>query len=78
MDTTDLRRYVNRAVKTAERIMYDAYDAGDTDTALKAVTRLTQAAQAYLKVIEADELEARIAALEKWVEEQSTPSKQKP
>jgi hypothetical protein len=67
MDVSDLRRYTTRAVKTAERIMYDAYDEGDTDTALKAVTRLTQAAQTYLKVLEADELEARIEALEEAV-----------
>ena len=68
MDTADLRRYVNRAVKAAERIMYDSYERGDTDTALKAVTRLTQAAQTYLKVLEADELEARVEALEEAAE----------
>lgn len=67
MDVSDLRRYTMRAVKAAERILYDAYDAGDTDTALKAVTRLTQAAQTYLKVLEADDLEARIEALEEAV-----------
>jgi hypothetical protein len=64
MDTGDLRRYVTRAVKAAERIMYDAYGRGDEDLALKACTRLTQAAQTYLKVLEADELEERIEALE--------------
>jgi hypothetical protein len=67
MDTTDLRRYVNRAVKASERIMYDAYERGEDDLALKAATRLTQAAQTYLKVLEADELEDRIEALEKTV-----------
>ena len=72
MDTSDLRRYVMRAVKTAERIMYDAYERGDDDTALKACTRLTQAGQTYLKVLEADELEERIEALEERVEEQRT------
>jgi len=64
MDTGDLRRYVTRAVKAAERVMYDAYGRGDEDLALKACTRLTQAAQTYLKVLEADELEERIEALE--------------
>jgi len=68
MDTSDLRRYTMRAVKAAERILYDSYDRGDTDTALKAVTRLTQAAQTYLKVLEADELEERIEALEEAIE----------
>ena len=71
MDTGDLRRYVMRAVKTAERIMYDSYEAGDDDTALKAATRLTQAAQTYLKVLEADELEERIEALEETVEQRA-------
>lgn len=70
MDVSDLRRYTMRAVKTAERIMYDSYERGDTDTALKAVTRLTQAAQCYLKVLEADELEERIEALEHWQQAQ--------
>jgi hypothetical protein len=54
-------------VKTAERIMYRAYDRGDEEQALKALTRLTQANQTYLKVLEADELEARIEALEEAV-----------
>ena len=78
MDVSDLRRYTMRAVKTAERIMYDSYERGDTDTALKAVTRLTQAAQTYLKVLEADELEERIEALEAWQQAQrnGTPNPQ--
>ena len=74
MDTGDLRRYVNRAVKAAERIMYDAYERGDDDLALKACTRLTQAAQTYLKVLEADELEERIEALEEWAENDRSTS----
>jgi hypothetical protein len=64
MDADDLRRYMTRAVKCAERIMYDAYDDGDRETALKAVTRLTQASHALLKVLEAHELEERVTALE--------------
>jgi uncharacterized small protein (DUF1192 family) len=71
IDTGDLRRYVMRAVKTAERIMYDAYEGGDKETALKACTRLTQAGQTYLKVLEADELEERIEALEETVEQRA-------
>jgi hypothetical protein len=69
MDVNDLRRYMTRAVKCAERIMYDAYDDGDRETALKAVTRLTQASHALLKVVEADELVARVEALEAAMEE---------
>ena len=72
MDASDLRRYTMRAVKAAERIMYDSYERGDTDTALKAVTRLTQAAQCYLKVLEADELEERIEAIEERLNERES------
>lgn len=64
MDGEDLRRYQTRAVKAAERILYDSYEEGDRDAALKAVTRLTQAVQCYLRVLEAHELEERVAALE--------------
>jgi hypothetical protein len=71
MDASDLRRYVMRAVKASERIMYDAYDRGDDDLALKAATRLTQAAQTYLKVLEADDLEERIEAIEAALENQT-------
>jgi len=63
----DARRLQWRAVKTAERIMYKAYDRGDEEQALKALTRLNQANQTYLKVLEADELEERIEALEEAV-----------
>lgn len=72
MDTGDLRRYVTRAVKCAERVMYDAYERGDEERALTAATRLQQAARTYLKVLEADELEERIERLEEWAEGQST------
>ena len=72
MDTSDLRRYTMRAVKTAERIMYDSYERGDEDTALKAVTRLTQAAQCYMKVLEADEFEERLEAVEERLNERES------
>jgi hypothetical protein len=60
----DVRRRQMRALKTAERIMYDAYENGDTDTALKAATRVTQATRCYLKTVEADEVMDRLEALE--------------
>lgn len=62
-DVGDMRRYQARAVKAAERLLYDAYERGDDDTALKAVTRLTQAVQCYLKVLVHD-LEERVEAPE--------------
>ena len=68
LDPSDLMRYATRAVKTAERIMYDAYQDGERELALKACTRLTQAAQTYVRVVEAAELEERVAKLERAVE----------
>jgi len=63
-DLEDARRRQMRAVKTAERIMYEAYEAGKTDLALTASTRLTQAVRCYLKVMEATDFEKRIERLE--------------
>ena len=40
------------------------HTAEETDTALRAVTATIQAAQAYARLIETTELEARIAAIE--------------
>jgi hypothetical protein len=65
LDTVeDLRRRQMRALKTAERIMYESYENGDMEGALKAATRLTQAARCYLKTVEADEVMDRLEALE--------------
>lgn len=64
MDAADARRYMTRAVKTAEKIMYESYERGDVDTTLAACTRITQATQVLLKCIDADELTARIERLE--------------
>jgi hypothetical protein len=72
VDVDDLRRYQTRAVKAAEKIMYRAFAEGDMDTALKANTRLTQAVQTYLKVIQAHDLEERITALEEAQERQQS------
>ena len=69
-DVDDMRRYQTRAVKSAERLLYDAYERGDDDTALKAVTRLTQAVQCYLKVLQVHDLEERVEALEEQMQSQ--------
>lgn len=66
-DLEDARRRQMRAVKTAERIMYDAYEEGDDELALTAATRLTQAVRCYVKVVEASEIEQRISSLENAV-----------
>jgi len=68
MDLEGARRRQMRAVKTAERIMYDAYEEGDDELALTAATRLTQAVRCYVKVVEASEIEERISALESAVQ----------
>ena len=68
MAPADLMRYATRAVKAAERIMYDSYAEGDREMTLKAVTRLTQAAQMYARVVEVAELEERVAAIEASLE----------
>lgn len=64
MDLDATRRRQMRAVKAAERIMYDSYERGDVETALKACTRLTQAVRCYIRVLEAQEFEDRISRLE--------------
>jgi hypothetical protein len=64
MDTADVLRSQLRAVKASERILYESYENGNDERALKAVTRLTQAVQTYLKALEAADLEDRIEALE--------------
>ena len=71
IDTDSLTRYSTRAVKAAERILYDAYNRGDDELALKAATRLTQAVQTHLKALEFAELEERLSALEAAVERRS-------
>jgi hypothetical protein len=74
LDTVeDLRRRQMRALKTAERIMYESYENGDMEGALKAATRLTQAARCYLKTVEAHELEERVEALEEKYAEVNGP-----
>lgn len=64
-DVSDARRLQWRAVKSAERLIYDYYEQGDREGCRKAVTALTQAIRCYASVVELDELEARIERLER-------------
>lgn len=69
-DLPDVRRIAWRAMKLAEHV---AYDEGATKAEiLTASSRLTQAVQAYLKVLEAADLTERVEALERAVEARST------
>lgn len=65
-DLDDARRIQWRAVRAAERVMYDPQ--ATRSEVLNAVTRITQAVRCYLAVIEAAELEARVAALEELLQ----------
>jgi hypothetical protein len=69
-DLEDLRRIQWRAVKMAERVAYDPR--ATRDEVLKASTRITQATTAYLRVLEADDLEKRVEALEEAQERQQS------
>jgi hypothetical protein len=62
-DLADARLSLWQAVKTAEDLLLDAGQ--DAATTLRAVHALTQACTAYAKLVEAGELEARIAELER-------------
>lgn len=65
-DIDDVKRVAWRAIKLAEHV---AYDEGATKSEmLSASARMTQAVQAYLKVLEAGELEERVAAIEATLE----------
>lgn len=59
---TDLRRRLWQAVEAATDIVTDPE--ADAALRLRAVHGLTQASGSYLKLVEADEFEARLAALE--------------
>lgn len=63
-----LRMRVHRALRTAEKVMYQAGREGDRSDALRAATVVQQTARTYLKVLEVDELEERVEALEQAYE----------
>lgn len=68
-DGRDVRRRVMRALRCAERLMYERYEQGDHEGALDAVTRVQQAARCYLKAMEVHSLERRVEALEERLSE---------
>lgn len=70
-DLSDARRLQWRAVKASERLVYDAYEAGDREEARKAVTTLTQATRAYVSIVEKHELEERLERVERAIETQA-------
>lgn len=61
-DVEGLRRRVTRALRTAEEIML--HEGTETSVRLKACTVVQQTARTALKLLEVDELEARVEALE--------------
>ena len=61
-DISDVRHRLWEAVEAAASIVADPQ--ADHATRLRGVHGVTQAAQAYLKVLEAVDFEARLAALE--------------
>lgn len=63
LDETKMRMY--RAVRASEQVMYDP--ASTRAQVLRAVHATTQAVNTYLKVLQADELEERIEALEEAI-----------
>ena len=66
-EVEDMRRRVWRALRAAEQVMYD--EASTRKEVLKAATVVQQTARTYLKIVEADELEERLEAVERYLEE---------
>lgn len=64
-----------RALKAGEEALYHAGDRGDRDGVLKAIHAITQAAGAFGNLKEKAELEARLDALEKLMEQRKTNSR---
>lgn len=67
-DLDDLRMRQWRALRAAERVMYD--DKSTRSQVISAVHAMTQASRAYIKVVEVHELEERLEAVEKALENQ--------
>jgi hypothetical protein len=68
-DLPAMRRKLWQAVVTAEEAMLRAADAGDTAGALRGVHALTQASGAFVRIVEAGEVEPRLAELERKIRE---------
>lgn len=65
----DAQRKLWQAITNAEDVLLD--DQVSNETCLKAVHAITQATTAYAKLVEAGELEARLAEIEKTIDERS-------
>ena len=59
-----MRAKLWQAIVTAEEAMLTAADAGDTAGALRGVHALAQASGAFVRIVEAGEIEPRLAELE--------------
>lgn len=64
----DVRLKLWNALLRAEDVLMDA---DDTATVLRAVHAMTQGAAAYARIVDAGELEARLAALEETMQQQA-------
>ena len=58
-----------RALKAAEEALYAAGEEDDLSGVLRACHAITQGSAAYAKLVETGELEARLAELERMLEE---------
>ena len=58
-----------RALSAAQEALYAAGEEDDISGVLKAVHAITQGSAAYAKLVETGELEARLAELERMLEE---------
>ncbi len=67
LDIPSLRRVVSDAIREVEHLLETTTDA---QVKLRAVHALSQAVQTYLKVLEQDDLRARLDALEERVSTQ--------
>ena len=63
-----------RAVEAADAVLVDAAAANDSALVLKGVHALTQAAGAYARLVEAGEIEARLAEVEQRLEAEASAS----
>lgn len=61
-DVSDLRKIVWRAVRAAEQMMFQ--ENATPELVFKAIYAISQIGNTYMKVLEVDELEERVAALE--------------
>lgn len=66
-DLDAMRRKLWQAIVTAEEAMLRAADTGDTAATLRGVHALAQASGAFVRIVEAGEIEPRLAELEKRI-----------